>query len=111
MTPALRFAVYLLVMAGVTYLVRLLPLLFIRREITNRFVRSFLYYVPYAVLTAMTFPSLITEATGSLVYGAVAAAVCIILAYFRRSLITVALGGALSVLLCELVAEYIIPLF
>ena len=97
-------------MAGVTYLVRLLPLLFIRRKITNRFIRSFLYYVPFAVLSAMTFPSLITEATGNLIFGAVAAVVCITLAYFRSSLFAVALGGAISVLVCEVAVNYLIPL-
>ena len=98
-----KFLLYLLVMAGTTYLIRLLPLLFMRKRITNRFVRSFLYYVPYAVLTAMTLPTLITEATGNLVSGIAATAVCITLAFCRRGLFTVALGGAASVLVCELV--------
>ena len=49
-----NFLVYLIVMATVTYLVRMLPLAFFRKKIRSRFVRSFLYYVPYAVLTAMT---------------------------------------------------------
>ena len=109
MTHFWRYVIFLLVMAGVTYLIRLLPLLFIRKKITNRFIRSFLYYVPYAVLTAMTFPALVTDATGSLISGAVAAVVCVLLAYFRKSLFTVALGGAASVLICEAVIRYVIP--
>ena len=55
---------YILVMAAVTYLIRMLPLTLIRRKITNRTLRSFLYYVPYATLSAMTFPAILT-ATGS----------------------------------------------
>lgn len=54
---------YILVMAAVTYLIRMLPLTLIRRKITNRTLRSFLYYVPYATLSAMTFPAILT-ATG-----------------------------------------------
>ena len=110
MNPAYRYIVFLFVMAGVTYMTRLLPLLFIRKKITNKFIRSFLYYVPYAVLTAMTFPALVTEATGSIVSGAVAAVVCVVLAYFRKPLFTVALGGAVSVLLCEVVIRYVVPI-
>jgi len=96
-------------MAGVTYLIRLLPMLFIRKRITNRFVRSFLYYIPYAVLTVMTFPAIIF-ATENIASGTVALIVCIALAYFGKGLVTVAVGGAASVLLVELIIRYIIPL-
>ncbi len=102
-----EFFLYLLVMAGVTYLIRLLPMLFVRHKIKNRFIRSFLYYVPYTVLAAMTFPT-IFFAPDHLVSGILAAVVCIVLAYFRRGLVTVAAGGALTVLICELVITYII---
>ena len=60
-----NFFPYLIVMAGVTYLIRMLPMTVFRREIKSVFVRSFLYYVPYAVLGAMTFPDVL-YATGSL---------------------------------------------
>ena len=60
---------YILVMAAVTYLIRMLPLTLIRRKITNRTLRSFLYYVPYATLSAMTFPAILT-ATGSAIRAA-----------------------------------------
>lgn len=53
-----RFLLCLLVMAGVTYLIRMLPLVFFRQPIRNRFARSFLHYVPYAALSAMTFPAI-----------------------------------------------------
>ncbi|MBR2929614.1 MAG: AzlD domain-containing protein [Clostridia bacterium] len=102
MTVSPHFFLYLAVMAGVTYLIRLLPLLFVRKRIKNRFIRSFLYYVPYAVLSAMAFPA-IFFATGNIISGVLAAAVCITLGLFKRGLVTVAAGGALTVLISELV--------
>ena len=107
MTISERFISYLLVMAVVTYLVRLLPLLFAKKKIEHRFVRSFLYYVPYAVLAAMTFPTILF-APEHLVSGILALAVCAALGFFRRSLVTVAAGGALTVLICELVITYLV---
>lgn len=101
-----QFLISLAVMAGVTYLLRLLPMLFIRKKIKNRFVRSFLYYVPYAVLSVMAIPALF-HATSYLASGIAAAVVAVTLAYFKRSLITVAAGSALAVLVLEL----LIPLF
>ena len=62
--------IYILVMAGVTYLIRMLPLALFKREITSPFVKSFLYYVPYACLAAMTFPAILTAPSGGLVPGA-----------------------------------------
>ena len=103
----MTFILYLLVMAGVTYLVRMLPLVFFRRKIESRFVRSFLYYVPYTVLSVMTFPA-IFYSTGSLWSAVVGTAVAVILAYFGKGLLTVALGSAVSVLIIELVIGYII---
>ncbi len=102
-----RFFLGLSVMAGVTYLLRLLPMLFIRKKISNRFVRSFLYYIPYAVLSVMAVPALF-HSTGYLVSGIAAAAVAVTLAYFGRSLITVATGSALTVLILELLLPLII---
>ena len=64
-----EFLLYLLAMAGTTYLIRLLPMLFIRRKIENRFIKSFLYYIPYAVLAAMTFPAAL-YATGHILSAA-----------------------------------------
>ena len=61
-----RIYFYILVMAGVTYLIRMLPITFVRKEITSPFVRSFLFYVPYSCLAAMTFPAILSS-TGSLV--------------------------------------------
>ena len=102
MQDTLRFLVYLIVMAGVTYLLRLLPMLLLRRKIKNRFIRSFLYYIPYSVLAVMTFPAIL-YATGNLISGIAACLVAILLAYFRRGLITVACGSAAAVLVTELI--------
>ena len=107
MNEILKFFLYLLVMAGVTYLVRMLPLVFFRKKIKSCFVRSFLYYVPYTVLAVMTVPA-IFYATGS-VYSAIAgAAVAVLLAMFDRGLLTVAAGSALSVLIAEIIIKYLI---
>lgn len=104
------FLLYLLVMAGVTYLIRLLPMLFIRHKIENRFIRSFLYYVPYAVLSAMTVPA-IFFATEYLVSAIIGTAVAVVLALFKKSLVTVAAGAVGAVLVTELVMLYVLPLF
>ena len=91
-----------------TYLIRLLPLLFIKRKITSRYVRSFLFYVPYVVLTVMTFPAVIYS-TGNIVSGMLAFLVCLALAYFKRGMVVVAIGGATAALISECVIRYLIP--
>lgn len=97
--------VYIGVMALVTYLIRVIPLTIFRRKIQNRYVRSFLYYVPYTCLTAMTFPAILyaTESMVSALTGVVAA---VILAFYNKSLVTVAAFACLAVF----VAEQILPL-
>ena len=102
MNDALRFALMLLVMSGVTYLIRLLPLLFVRKRIKSVFLRSFLHYVPYAVLATIAFPAIIFS-TGHLESGIVATAVCVLFAYKNRGIMLVSLGGILSALLVELI--------
>ena len=92
---------YILVMAGVTYLVRVLPLTLIRREIKNRFIRSFLYYVPYVTLAVMTFPAILS-ATQSPIAAAAALVLAIVMAWFHRGLFQVAVGSCLTVLILEL---------
>ena len=84
-----NFFVYLIAMAGVTYLIRMLPFTFMRKKIKSVFIRSFLYYVPYAVLGAMTFPYIFSS-TGKIITASAGAVVALILAYCNRSLITVA---------------------
>ena len=95
-----KFIIYLAVMAGVTYLVRLLPMLFMRKKIENRFIRSILYYMPYSVLTVMTVPAIFYSAP-HIISAIAATAVAVTLAYFKHSLITVAAGAAFVILVFE----------
>ena len=106
MTIRPMFFVYLLVMAGTTYLIRMLPLVLVKRKIENRFVLSFLYYMPYAVLAVMTVPA-IFYATGSFLSAAVGFAVALLLAYLGKSLVLVAGAASLAVLVTELIMMYL----
>ena len=94
------FYPYLLVMAGVTYLIRMLPLTVFRREIRSPFLRSFLYYVPYAVLGAMTVPD-IFYATGSLWTALAGLVVAVVLAWKEKSLLTVAIFACAAVAVAQ----------
>ena len=93
---------YIAVMALVTYLIRALPLTLIRRPIRNRFVYSFLHYVPYVTLTVMTIPGILTS-TGSVLSAAFGLAAALVLAYKHCSLFQVALGAGAAVLAVELI--------
>ncbi|MBQ3417038.1 MAG: AzlD domain-containing protein [Ruminococcus sp.] len=84
---------YIAVMAGVTYLVRMIPFTLIRVKIKSRFINSVLYYLPYAVLSAMTFPA-IFYATGYVYTAAAGTAVALVMAFFDLPLIVVALGSS-----------------
>ena len=97
----MSFYVYLLVTAGTTYLVRMLPLVLMKGRITNRFLLSFLHYIPYAVLSVMTIPA-IFSATGDLHTAAAGFAVAMVLAWKGRSLLTVAAAACAAVLAAEL---------
>ena len=88
------------VMALVTYLVRVLPMAIFRKKIHNRFVQSFLYYVPYAVLSTMTFPA-IFDSTGSRLGAAAGCVAALVLAYFRKGLLLVAVGAAAAAFLVQ----------
>lgn len=94
--------VYIFAMAVTTYLIRMLPLTLFRKPIKSRFIRSFLHYVPYACLTAMTFPAILSS-TASVIGGAAALTVAVVLAFRGRSLIVVALSSSAAVLVTELV--------
>lgn len=89
-----------MVMAIVTYLIRLLPLTLIRKEITNTFIRSFLYYVPFVTLTVMTFPAILS-ATNSMYSALAALIVAVILAYRGGSLFQVSIFACLVVYIME----------
>ena len=86
-------AVYIAVMAGVTYLIRMIPFAFFGKKIKSRFFRSFLYYIPYAVLSAMTLPA-IFYSTGNIYTAIAGTAVAVALAFFEMPLIVVAIAAA-----------------
>lgn len=96
------FLPYLLVMAGVTYLIRMLPLTFFRKEIKNRFVMSFLHYVPYAVLGAMTIPDVLYS-TGNIGTALAGLAVAVVLAWRGKGLLTVAIAACVAVAAAQLI--------
>ena len=91
---------YIFTMALTTYLIRVLPLTLFRKPIQSRFVRSFLHYVPYACLTAMTFPAILSS-TASILSGGAALAVAVVLAYRGKSLLTVSVAASAAVMLTE----------
>lgn len=94
----MSIAVYIIVMAGITYLIRMIPFTFFTRKIKSKFFKSFLYYIPYAVLSAMTFPA-IFYSTGNTLTAAAGTIVAIILAYFNLPLIVVALAASAAALI------------
>ncbi len=98
----MSLVLYIAVMAGVTYLVRAIPFTLMRQQIQSRFLRSLFYYLPYAVLSAMTLPA-IFYSTGNINTATVGTAVALVLAYFRCPLIVVALAAAAAALLTGLV--------
>ena len=93
MSYPVKIALYILVMAGVTYLVRMTPFVLFRKRITSRFLQSLLYYLPYCVLSAMVIPSVFSS-TGSFVTALTGLIVAVVLAFLRRSLLTVAIGAS-----------------
>ncbi len=90
------------VMAAVTYLIRVIPMVIFRKKIQNRWVQSFLYYVPYVVLSAMTVPQVFSS-TGSVYSAAAGFVVAVALAFFKRGLLTVAVGAALTAFIMQIV--------
>lgn len=97
-----NFWIYLLVMFGVTYLIRVLPFVVFRRKIENKYVRSFLAYIPYTVLGAMTFPAVL-YATGSLVTAIAGVGAAFAAAYREKGLFTVAVCASVTAFLVGLV--------
>lgn len=89
------------IMAGTTYFIRMLPMAIFRKKIQNTFVQSFLTYVPYAVLSAMTFPAIFSS-TGSGLSAAVGCVAAVFLAYLDKSLLTVAVGASVAVFLAQM---------
>ena len=100
----MQFFSYLLVIAGSTYLIRAIPFAAVRKKIENRFIRSFLYYIPYAVLAAMTFPAAL-YATGNVAAAAIGIFAAVIFAIMGKSLTVVALISSLTVFISELLLK------
>ncbi|MBR2013040.1 MAG: AzlD domain-containing protein [Clostridia bacterium] len=97
---------YILVMAGVTYLIRMLPMIIFKKKIQNRLIRSFLYYIPYAVLAAMTFPAIL-DSTASPISAAVGLLAALVIAWFDWGLLPTALIACAGVFLCEWMMKFI----
>ena len=97
MPTNLKMTLLVLTMAGITYLIRMLPLTFFKKKIKSRYIQSVLYYVPYTVLSAMTFPYILYS-TGNFYTALIGTVVAIIAALTKRSLIVVALLSCLAVL-------------
>lgn len=95
-----KFLLYVAVMAGVTYLIRMLPLVIFKKKIQSRYIKSFLFYVPYAVLAAMTIPDIFFS-TGNIWSAVAGLVVAVTLAYFEKGLLTVALCACGGVLVVE----------
>lgn len=93
--------IYILIMAAVSYAIRVLPLTLIRKQIKNKFLQSFLYYVPYVTLAVMTFPAIL-HATQSIYSGAAALLIGIIAAWFGMNLFQVAISCCGIVFLLEM---------
>ena len=100
----MKIYLYVLVMAVTTYLIRALPLTLLKKPIRNRFLKSFLYYVPTACLTAMTFPTIL-YATEHMISGAIGFAVGVLLGLKKQSLIVVAVASCATVFLAELLLK------
>ena len=101
-----RFLPYLAVMAVVTYLIRAVPFAMFSKQIKSRFAKSFLYYVPYAVLAVMTVPEIFFS-PDMIIAGVAALAVAVLLAYKERGLLTVAMCCSAAVFVTELIAKHI----
>lgn len=98
----MSIVIYIAVMAAVTYLVRMIPFTLFKKQIKSPFIKSVLHYLPYAVLSAMTVPA-IFHSTGNIESAAVGTAVAVIIAFFDKPLIIVALAAAVSAFITEII--------
>jgi branched-subunit amino acid transport protein len=101
-----NFFIYVAVMAGVTYLIRMLPLAIFKKKIESNFIKSFLFYVPYAVLGAMTFPAILSS-TGNMISAAAGLLVAVVLAFREKDLLTVAMVSCAMVFVTEWVQRMV----
>ena len=98
MTPEIKMLLLVLTMASVTYVIRMIPLTFFRKKINSKFLISVLYYIPYAVLSAMTFP-FILYSSGNIISASIGTAVALIASFTKRSLLLVAILSCIAVLI------------
>lgn len=101
-----NYAIYLFVMAGITYLIRMVPLVLVKKKIKNRYILSFLYYIPYAVLSVMTFPA-IFYSTSSVISAVTGTIIALIVAFMNKSMVIVAALSSLGVFVTELILRII----
>lgn len=101
-----RFFAYLIVMAGITYLIRMIPFVLFKKEIKNKYILSFLHYIPYAVLSVMTIPAIFysTSNIWSAVSGTI---VAVIFALMEKSLLTVASVACVAVFVTEYIMKFL----
>ena len=102
----LHLFILILVMAGITFLIRMIPFVFVRKKIKSRFINSILYYIPYAVLSAMTFPAIFLFSE-NIIAATVGTVVAVVMAMTKRSLIIVAICACVSML----ATQYLMLLF
>ncbi len=98
----MSICIYIVVMAGVTYMLRMLPFAFFRKKIKSAFIKSFLYYMPYAVLSAMTIPAIFFS-TGNMITATAGTITALILAYFNFPLIVVAISASIIAFIFDLI--------
>jgi len=103
---SLRLVLSIVVMALTTYIIRMIPLAVVKKKITNRFLKSFLFYIPYAVLSAMVFPAILYS-TSSLVSAAVGCLAAVISALAGLQLLPVAIISCIAVYAAELVMRFL----
>lgn len=104
MADFIKFPSYLFVLAGTTYLIRMIPLVLVKKKIKNRFFKSFLYYIPYAVLGVMIFPA-IFYSTSSIISALIGCTVAVILSFRGKNLIIVSSSACAAVLITEYIIK------
>lgn len=105
--PNTKFFIYLAVMVVTTYLIRMIPFVLFRKKISNPRIKAFFEYIPYTVLSAMTFPGIL-YCTGSIYSAAAGTVVALVLAFRNRSLLVVAVGACAGTLAVELLMKAIL---
>ncbi|MBQ8197734.1 MAG: AzlD domain-containing protein [Clostridia bacterium] len=106
MSRELHMFLLVVAMAGITYLIRVIPMILFKKKIKSNFINSLLYYVPYAVLSAMTFPAILYS-SGNVISASIGTAVAMLCAFFKRSLVVTALIACATVLICEVFITYV----